>query len=833
MNPKLALAPCLLSAMVPTIVRDQIERWREGTPPPARAVSAINGRYGMQRVMLILAALMFPPFGGGLGAETQTTNPGVTLFAGGFGHSLENDEVALHQALLDVTNPFRLLCVAAHPDDEDGATLAYYRMKHGVSTNALIATHGEGGQNEIGPELYEELGVIRTFEMIEAAKVEGAALHFLNLPEFGYSKTAEETFEIWGKETTLSRLVYVIRRLRPHVIITNHGRMKDHGHHQALGRATMEAFDLAADREFLPHVIEPWRPSRLFIRTWETGEDSVTIDISELEPARGKTYAQIAADALREHKSQGMQFFIDRYLTGEPKAYYDLVKGVPMPAAGGTDLFAGLPLPEKWDEALAAQWRVLAKDRHAPDFRQQAKRLPLPEQRPRLNKFPSVLGAYLYETSVSARLDDDVVTPGQTISVEVTATDKGGRDFLRADLVVDLHQFGPDAAGVASFEQQESVTQTFVRTIFDDAPQDLPRTKHLFHRFFPRQRLDVIAQFIPPRYAKVPPHFRAQFLALPIAVAPEVFVQPDNGPVLILAGTETPVDVPLRLTNYTPGAFDAEIRLDPPEGWGGAVSMPLSFTREDEQKTVSMPLMPPPGTSPGRYAASVSASGPEKTFYETAVPTRVVNLSLSPDIHVGVVQSYDDTFVNTLAKLGVPHATLGEGDFKRRRLDRFTTIIIDIRAYLDRQDLIANNQALLNYVKRGGTLLVMYQKTFEWKPEYAPFPITLSRNRVTLEDAPITVLAPEHPLFSVPNAIVPEDWDGWIQERGLYFPSAWAEEYTPLIACNDPGESIPPGSCLVARHGKGVYLYTALGWYRQIRELHPGALRVFANMLAL
>nr|HPJ98216.1 LmbE family protein [Candidatus Hydrogenedentota bacterium] len=163
----------------------------------------------------------------------------------------------------------------------------------------------------------------------------------------------------------------------------------------------------------------------------------------------------------------------------------------------------------------------------------------------------------------------------------------------------------------------------------------------------------------------------------------------------------------------------------------------------------------------------------------------------------------------------------------------FPVVIVDIRAYHAREDLAANNSVLLDYVRQGGTALVMYQKTFEWKPEYAPYPIQVSTNRVGAENAPVTLLVPDHPLFTTPNAIAPEDWLGWVQERGLYIPDAWDEHYTPLVRTNDPGEDIPPGSCLICDYGEGIYLYTSLVWYRQLREAHPGALRVFANMLAL
>ena len=256
----------------------------------------------------------------------------------------------------------------------------------------------------------------------------------------------------------------------------------------------------------------------------------------------------------------------------------------------------------------------------------------------------------------------------------------------------------------------------------------------------------------------------------------------------------------------------------------------MSFAHEGDERVVPVVASVSNTIQTGDYhvRGSLDKSGDQ---YDALV--RVVDLKLPANIRVGVIQSYDDTFVKTLERLGVPHKALTIEDFTPEKLDQYTTIIVDIRAYLVRKDLIANNQALLDYVKRGGTAIVMYQKTYEWKPEYAPYPLTVSHNRVTVEEAPITLLQPDNPLFNTPNKIVPSDWDGWIQERGLYFPSKWDSHYTPLIETNDPGEHLPPGSCLITQYGKGTYFYTTLGWYRQLRELHPGVLRVFANMLAL
>jgi hypothetical protein len=288
--------------------------------------------------------------------------------------------------------------------------------------------------------------------------------------------------------------------------------------------------------------------------------------------------------------------------------------------------------------------------------------------------------------------------------------------------------------------------------------------------------------------------------------------------------------VEVLVTNNDPEARSEYVTLTPPEGWQVAPErMSVSLAREGEQRTVTFSLTPAAPVVPGDYLAWAQVPGAPS---RTDLHLRAVDVALADQRMTGLIQGYDNTFANTLKQLGAPFALIGPNDYRPEYLDGFDTIIADIRAYQYRPDLAANNGALLDYVQRGGTLIVMYQKTFDWNPDFAPYPITLSNNRVTREDAPVTILAPEHPLFTTPNAIQAADWEGWIQERGLYFPEQWGTEFTPLVQMTDPGEEIPPGSYLVASHGEGHYIYTALAWYRQLRELHPGALRCFANMLA-
>ncbi len=359
----------------------------------------------------------------------------------------------------------------------------------------------------------------------------------------------------------------------------------------------------------------------------------------------------------------------------------------------------------------------------------------------------------------------------------------------------------------------------------DTMPLTLPHAEHLFSpNFLEPQLLPImgtLADFGFFGFAGTP---------LYIDIAPPVGIEYLKAPYLMQRGA-TSIITPIALTNYTNGAHTAKVIVTAPPGiFIRQSASTVDFSEEDEESIVTIAVILDDELPSGDYPITTTI---HETGYSVQAILRVVDYSIPEGINVGVIQSYDTTFLNTLTRMGVPHEALEKDDFTASKLDEFSTIIVDIRAYLVRPDLIANNQAMLEYVKRGGTMIVMYQKTFEWKKEYAPYPLSLSHNRVTREDALITLLHPKHPLFTTPNRMGDIDWAGWRQERGLYFPSKWDEAYTPLIEVHDPGETPPPGSLLIADYGEGVYVYTALGWYRQLRELHPGTVKMFANMLAL
>ncbi|MCP4643347.1 MAG: PIG-L family deacetylase [bacterium] len=734
---------------------------------------------------------------------------------------------SLHQACLDVGTDLRLMCVAAHPDDEDGATLALYRKQYGYKTVAVIGTRGEGGQNEIGPELYNELGVIRTREMMRAAEVTGADLHFLDLPEFGYSKTIEETYEKWGREETVRRLVRVIRETRPDVIITHHGGRKDHGHHQALGDALVHAFDAAGDPATFPEAGDPWQPARLYRRVWgdeETGDDTVTVDINAVHEPSGATYAEIAARALEQHKSQGMQYFIDRLQSGNTTATYRLLKESPegvrgagrVDAPGGT-LFAGLKDRVTKGERAVAKASPKELKKRLSDVN--------PLTGPRQADVDQALAAYQGIEFELVPSDDEVI-PGQAFALTCCVVDIGGRD-AGGDVLFEIFQaHRPTVSAKAAVGDDGVATTTIQYTVPDEMMPTVPAADHLFD--------PGIEYTFDPVHALVTTSLGELRLTAPVnlTVAPPITVEFLDAPYLVRRNVDNQFDAAVRVTNHSPDPVESAITLSLTPGIAVPDEkrrMPFSLA-SGESADLPFKVRVHGRLEENDLFINAALDDGRSAHFETA---RLMDLEVPESINVGVVQSYNDIFVKTLERMKVPHARIEESDWNRKRLDAFTAIIVDIRAYLVRPDLLANNDKLLKYAKRGGTVIVMYQKTREWKEAYAPYPIHVSHNRVTVEEAPVTLLKPDHPLFTTPNAIQPSDWDGWIQERGLYFPDTWDERYTPLVACNDPGEDIPPGSVLVADVGDGVYMYTSLVWYRQLRELNPGALRLFANMLAL
>ncbi|MEZ4701975.1 MAG: PIG-L family deacetylase [Rhodothermales bacterium] len=709
--------------------------------------------------------------------------------------------------------PLVVMNLAAHPDDEDGRTLTYYRKADDAIAYSVIYTRGEGGQNEIGPELYEELGAIRTQETERAARQLGTQVYFLNFKDFGFSKQASEAFEKWGgRDEVTSRIVYLVRKLKPDVMFTNHdtltvGPNLQHGQHQAVGISAYDAFALASDPTYHPEQLEEdgvdlWQPKRLFLRLWRRTDQpyDAEVPVTDMNAAAGKSYGDIATDALREHASQGMGMFA-AFRRMQDNTFFVLLREADGAPPITSDLASNLPANRSASPDLS-YWIASGRIEPAPE------------------------GFFTLSTAVAV--------PGQQVEVRFAP--------MRMDAPpMHLTFTGAIDTTLVLSAGSDRVVSLRVRP---DAAATLPRVERQYDRFTNDPPVTYTL-----RRGDAPQLVAAGHL--PLEIAPPIVVTASEQVMRLRGGANA---LALNLDVMDPKATQVAFRLAVSSDGARDVLHTTQQTVQiagGDRRAVTLDFDLPSSLPEGDYTVAVTgmaspATGPA-TPSHTFVKGRVFNVLVPENLHVGVVASYDNTLDQALTQLGVDHVlldslTLAEGD-----LTAFQTILVDIRAYLVRADLRAYNDRLLDWVSAGGHLIVNYQKTFEWNAEFAdpfdaskknpdnlaPYPLVLSHDRVTREDAEVTVLMPESPLFHKPNAISASLWDGWVQERGLYFPGEYDARYHEVFSMHDPGEAPMTSSTLLAEYGNGTYLYTALGWYRQLKEFHPEVYAFFANMISL
>ncbi len=741
------------------------------------------------------------------------------------------------RAQVDEPAPLVVMNLAAHPDDEDGLTMAYYRHVKNAVVYSVLYTRGEGGQNEIGPDLYERLGALRTQETEAAARVLGTQVFYLNFYDFGFSKHAHEAFAEWsrprrgfwdtdapiageaaGRDTVTARLVHLIRRLKPDVIFTNHDTSTawpnaQHGQHQVVGVSSFDAFALAADPSYHPEQLrEPgvslWQPSRLFLRRYRRpAHYDVAVPVGDRCGAREETCDALASRAVALHRSQGFDKIADRFR--QDTTYFTLLRespdALPLPP-GGSDLAAGLaPNAHATDLALA----YLIDSARVPPISESLRVL---------------------RTSAPSRTPH---VPGDTLDFAI-----GGATSIQVTGAVDTMVVREPRAGGLPF-----------RVILP--PSAVPTLPHY------RAQYDRLTSSPPFQFSQVDttglPHYADHYL---VEIAPPVIVDLSPRPIRLVPGANA-VRFELDVADPATDSVIVSLTIEGPS-FATTLSQKLGipawhyFRRWGVVADFDIPL--PSELVPGAYSIFVMASaGPTSAPAEPYVewrPARVLpDIRVADGLRVGFVRSYDRTTEDALRAMGAEVVVLDSAALAEGRLDGLHTVVLDIRAYLVRADLRAHNDRLLAWVRSGGHLVVGYHKTVDWNPSdepdplfgasvvppdgWAPYPLTLGRSRVTYEDAPVETLAPEHPVFQHPHAITAEDWSGWVQERGLYFPSDYDARYAELVATADPGEEPLRSGLLVAEVGAGTYAYSALAWYRQLEALNPGAWRLFANLVSL
>jgi LmbE family N-acetylglucosaminyl deacetylase len=808
----------------------------------------------------------------------------------------------------------RVLMVGAHPDDEDTQVLAHFALEEGADVAYLSLTRGEGGQNGIGSELGEGLGLLRTEELLAARRLDGARQFFTRAYDFGFSKTADETFRHWPREEVLHDVVAVVRHYRPDVIITVFsGTPADgHGQHQVSAILAREAFAAAADPARFPGTGRPWQTVKLYESHRGSEEGAlVRIPVGALDPLIGRSPAQVAVLSRGRHRSQDMA---RAELAGPSWGPLRLI--LPRDGVRESSIWTGVDTLLATDPpAESAAARALARyqqqvrevrERFNPlDPRASAARLLqalatlrlASDSLPRTNGVAELAGDIADEMvqvqdaavmalgiTIDAVTADARLAPGQTVVMEALVWNGGG-DALR------LNGFGPEmprgwvadpaspaadpaVAPGAVARQRWNVLVPVEAALTEPYFLRQPRDGDLYRwpqderddpttQPFERAPLSVCAQgevegtalsfCREVTFREVDP--RQGERRLPVMVVPAVSVLLNPPARVLSTAAPRPIPYTVRLSAEQPGGIAGTVRLQAPQGWRvEPASVPVRFAGGGEVREVRFTVTPPAGAAAGDHPVSAVFQAEDGRRFERGVQmidyrhvrarplyhdarslVRVADVRVPQGLRVAYIEGAGEEGPGFLENLGITPDLLDAADLAEGDLDRYDVIVAGSRAYEVRTDLAAHNRRLLDWVARGGTMIVQYNKYELVDGHFTPFPLTMARphGRVTDENAPVRILDPASPVFTTPNRITDADWRGWVQERGLYFAETWDPAYTPLLEMGDPGEDPLRGGLLIARHGRGTYVYTGLAFFRQFPVGNPGAYRLFANLLAL
>ncbi|MGA9451090.1 MAG: PIG-L family deacetylase [Verrucomicrobiia bacterium] len=803
-----------------------------------------------------------------------------------------------------------VLYVAAHPDDENTELIAYLSRGRHYRTAYLSLTRGDGGQNVLGPEFGEELGVIRTEELLAARRIDGGRQFFSRAVDFGFSKDYRETLRIWDRQQVLADNVRIIREFRPDVIITRFSPVPGgtHGHHTASTVLAMEAFKLAGDPKAFPEQLDtltPWQPKRIL---WNMGgfqrsgdvTNVIRIDAGGKDAVSGESFTEIAARSRSMHKTQGFDNFRGsgggngpRYesfalLDGEP-ATNDILDGVDTTwnrVPGGAEI-------GKLADAVIAQFNPQDPAASVPALLEIKKRLAaLADADPVVDEKRGQLDHIIQEClglTVETTIPDAEVVPGEPLKMHSTAAIQSSIVPVRW-VAVRYPTIKVELAVGADLSTNQAVGRDSTETLPANTPLSQPywlREDHTVGMFRVADS-NLIGQPENPPVFPVEQVFEVggQTLVVPdqpvqnMASAREIqFSESATNATRLISrakrakGETRHLDVispvSLKLVSdvglFAPSAARpvmvevtaarpdtaGTLRLDAPAGWKvtpATESFRLGIAGDQAKFTfmVTAPSQPATANLTAKVEIGhkhydnerVVINYPHIPLLLLQPPARFKAVCLNLAIrgcNIGYLPGAGDSVAQSLADMGYQVTTLTGADLTLEKLKAFDAVVIGVRAFNVRTDLVSHLPALFEYVQAGGNVIEQYNRPGRdlKTDQFTPYSIHLSSDRVTDETAPVTFLAPDHPVLNTPNKITSADFDGWIQERGIYYPDQWDEHFTPVIACSDPGEAPLKGGLLVAKYGKGYFVYTGLVFFRELPDGVPGAYRLFANLVSL
>ena len=799
----------------------------------------------------------------------------------------------IHQAVKKLNFLGSVLYLAAHPDDENTRLISYMSNHVKARTAYLSLTRGDGGQNLIGPELRELLGVIRTQELLAARRTDGGEQRFTRANDFGYSKHPDETLAIWNKNEVLSDVVLAIRQFKPDIIINRFDHRSPgttHGHHTSSAMLSVEAFDLANDKNAYPEQVKQygtWQPKREFFNTswWFYGSEEkfeeadktnlLNFDIGVYYPALGVSNNEIAALASSQHLCQGFGRLSQR---GSQTEYIELIKGdLPKDKSnifdginttwtrvkGGEQIETILKNVETnfnfenpaahLDQLLQARQLILAID--SPQWKDQKIK--------EINKIIEACAGLYLEASANT----PTASTGQIIDIDIEALNRSNATIKLDSYTISNNSINSNYGKLLKANDKQVLKEkiTIANSLQPTAPYWLNQKGSL--GMYKVEDKNLIGKPETPRAITI--DFHLNINGFPFTVTKDLvyrYSKPDKGELyrpfeiipeasakinqkVIIFENDQQKEIPVTVQAGKDN-LEGYITIAHPNGWSVfPEKQKIAIANKGQEQTFIFTIIPPKNQSEGLISPIVTIG--DKTYTKELVeinyehiPFQTVLLPSESKIvrldikkrgeNIAYIEGAGDVVPESLQQIGYNVMILKPEDITPERLSAFDAVVVGIRAYNIVEALKFKQEILFDFVDKGGNMVVQYNTNRGIKVDkIAPFDLQLSRDRVTDENAEVTLLAPNHEVLNFPNKITTKDFEGWTQERGLYFPDQWSSDFTPILSMHDKDETAKTGSLLVAKHGKGYYIYTGLSFFREFPVGVSGAYRLFANMLSI
>ncbi|MBK8681759.1 MAG: PIG-L family deacetylase [Bacteroidetes bacterium] len=811
----------------------------------------------------------------------------VIIFSGvARAQNIDWDAARILHELEKLNTTGNVLYMAAHPDDENTKLITYFANEKKSRTAYLSLTRGDGGQNLVGVELGAYLGLLRTEELMEARKTDGGEQFFTTAVDFGYSKTAKETFSIWDHDRLLEEAVWVIRNFQPDIIITRFppDERAGHGQHTVSAIIAQEAFDAAADPTMFPEqlaYVTPWKTQRIFWNTsiwWDTSlaeklkdaKDVGIIDMGLYNPLLGASYGEIAANSRTHHKSQG---FGSTPVRGSLIEYLTLTKG----PSFDTDIFEGINTT--WErfrmgadigsmiDSIINNYNIVNPAASLPKLLQLYKVInALPKQNittykkqqlqniilacagiwlePVATQDMAAIGENLTIVNNSiVRMPANVVLKNIEVNDSVIAINRTLE--LNNNYLDTMQIIIPTHASSTPYWMELPYNGFFEvkdKTMIGK-PESDPAVIVKYHlQFMQDVEMDIIRGVVFKETDAVKGEIIKPLAIVPeltVNLAEDVFVFGDNKPKKIIVTAKAFRDIK-----------QGNVRLQIADGWkitndnkniilqkGESLQLEFEITPPAFASSTTLQIFSSTEYAPEQVAEKITVIDHDHIQRQVVVENAIVKMvkvyTEIPALKIGYIEGAGDKVFESLQQLGADITLLNPQNISVNELMQYDVIVAGIRAYNTSKDLADARNTFKEYMQQGGIYIVQYNTHRDlYSDDYAPYPFKIGRGRVTDENSEVTFLLPAHTILNTPNKITATDFESWIQERGLYFATDLDAAYVTPLAFTDPDENAQNGSLIIADYGKGAFIYTGISFFRELPAGVPGAYRLFINLLA-